>query len=115
MNRAGGFFVSAATTCLIFFTEFGGNKQHGWGAPETLMWGAGLLIAICVFIFIESRAQDPIIPLSFFKNSVFVIATSIGFVLGIVMFAALAFIPTFLQMASRVSAAESGLLLVPMM
>ena len=111
----GVLFLSAATTCLIFFTEFGGNNKHGWDAPETLMWGAGLLIAACAFVFVESRAEDPIIPLSFFKNSVFVIATSIGFVLGIVMFAALAFIPTFLQMASGASAAASGLLLLPMM
>ncbi|CAN5287071.1 MDR family MFS transporter [soil metagenome] len=110
----GVMLLSAATTCLIFFTEFGGNSKHGWGALETWLFGSGLLIAGTAFVLVEARAEDPIIPLAFFKNRVFVIATAIGFVLGIAMFAALAFVPTFLQMASGASAAASGLLLLPM-
>ena len=107
--------LSAATTCLIFFTEFGGQADHGWGAGETWTWGAGFLVAVGLFVFVESRADDPIIPLSFFRNKVFVLATGIGFVLGIGMFSAIAFVPTFLQMSSGASAAVSGLLLLPMM
>ncbi|ROQ36560.1 EmrB/QacA subfamily drug resistance transporter [Frondihabitans sp. PhB188] len=107
--------LSITTACLIFFTEFGGNAKHGWDAPETWLFGAGLLVAGTLFVLVENRADDPIIPLSFFTNRVFVIATAIGFVLGIAMFAALAFVPTFLQMASGASAAASGLLLLPMM
>jgi predicted MFS family arabinose efflux permease len=107
--------LSATTACLVFFTEFGGNRQHGWGAPETWAWGAGFLIAAALFVYVESRAQDPIIPLSFFRNRTFVTATAIGFVLGLGMFAAIGFVPTFLQMASGTSAAVSGLLMLPMM
>jgi EmrB/QacA subfamily drug resistance transporter len=107
--------LSATTACLIFFTEWGGNAKHGWGDPVTWMFGAGLLVAGTLFVLVERRADDPIIPLAFFTNRIFVIATAIGFVLGIAMFAALAFIPTFLQMASGASAAASGLLLLPMM
>ncbi|MBD8141827.1 MFS transporter [Frigoribacterium sp. CFBP 13605] len=107
--------LSAATTCLIFFTEFGGQDDHGWGAPETWLWGAGVVVAASLFVLVESRADDPIIPLSFFRNKVFVLATAVGFVLGIGMFSAIAFVPTFLQMSSGASAAVSGLLLLPMM
>jgi len=107
--------LSATTACLVFFTEFGGNRQHGWDALETWAWGAGFVVAATLFVFVESRAQDPIIPLSFFRNRTFVLATAIGFVLGIGMFAAIAFVPTFLQMASGTSAAVSGLLMLPMM
>lgn len=63
----------------------------------------------------ESRAEDPIIPLSLFRNPIFVNATAIGLTLGLGMFSAIAFIPTFLQMASGTSAAVSGLLMLPMM
>jgi EmrB/QacA subfamily drug resistance transporter len=107
--------LSIATTCLIFFTDFGGSADRGWTDPLTWMFGAGLVIAVCLFVLIESRAQDPIIPLSLFRNSIFVNATAIGFVLGLGMFAAIAFMPTFLQMSSGTSAAVSGLLLLPMM
>jgi len=107
-------FLSVATTCLIFFTDFGG-KAGGWISLVTWGWGAGLLAAVALFVFTEARAQDPIIPLSLFKNPIFLNSTAIGFVLGMGMFAALAFVPTFLQMSSGTSAAESGLLMLPMM
>ena len=108
-------FLSIATTCLIFFTDFGGSSAHGWDALETWAWGAGLVVAALIFLAVEARAEDPIIPLSLFKNKVFINATAIGFTLGIGMFSAIAFVPTFLQMSSGTSAAVSGLLMLPMM
>jgi len=108
-------FLSLATTCLIFFTDFGGDAAHGWGAIETWLFGIGLVIAVGLFILVESRAKDPIIPLSLFRNPVFINATAIGLTLGLGMFSAIGFIPTFLQMSSGTSAAASGLLMLPMM
>ncbi|WP_210508936.1 MDR family MFS transporter [Naasia sp. SYSU D00057] len=107
--------LSIATTCLIFFSDFGGDTGHGWDAPETWLWGAGLVLAAGLFVWTEARAQDPIIPLSLFKNPIFVNATAIGLTLGLGMFAAIGFVPTFLQMSSGTSAAVSGLLMLPMM
>ena len=111
----GVIFLSVATTCLIFFTDFGGGAEHGWGAWETWAWGAGMLAAAGLFIFTESKAADPIMPLSMFRNPIFINATAIGMAIGIGMFAALGFVPTFLQMSSGTSAAASGLLMLPMM
>ncbi|MGO1696619.1 MAG: MDR family MFS transporter [Arthrobacter sp.] len=115
IDLAGVAFLSIATTCLIFFSDFGGSAEHGWSALSTWLWGAGLLVAATCFIVAELRASDPIIPLSLFRNRVFITATGIGFTLGLGMFAALAFVPTFLQMSSGTSAAVSGLLMLPMM
>ncbi len=115
IDLLGVLFLSAATTCLIFFTEFGGDGDHGWDSLATWAWGLGMLLAIGAFILTEARAVDPIIPLGLFRNPIFVNATAIGMSLGIAMFAAIAFIPTFLQMSTGTSAAVSGLLLLPMM
>ncbi len=111
----GVLLLSIATTSLIFFTDFGGSRNHGWAALETWAWGVGMLAAIVLFVVAEARAEDPIIPLALFKNPIFVNATAIGFTLGLGMFAAIAFVPTFLQMSSGTSAAVSGLLMLPMM
>ena len=111
----GVLFLSIATTCLIFFTDFGGDKEVGWTSMVTWTWGLGMAAAVALFIFTESRAEDPIMPLHLFKNPIFVNATAIGLLLGIGMFAAIGFVPTFLQMSSGTSAAESGLLMIPMM
>ncbi|THG30176.1 MFS transporter [Naasia lichenicola] len=107
--------LSAFTTCLIFFTDFGGDDDHGWGALETWAFGAGLVVAALLFVLVESKAKDPIIPLSLFRNPTFMNATLIGLTLGLGMFSAIGFIPTFLQMSSGTSAAASGLLMLPMM
>ncbi len=111
----GVIFLSIATTCLIFFTDFGGDAEFGWDSVATWAWGAGLVVAAGAFVLTESRVQDPIIPLSLFRNPIFINATAIGLVLGIGMFAAIGFVPTFLQMSSGTSAAASGLLMIPMM
>ncbi|MFT7710883.1 MDR family MFS transporter [Clavibacter tessellarius] len=115
VDVAGVVLLSLATTCLIFFTDFGGDKSYGWGSLATWAWGVGLVVAASLFVFTEARADDPIIPLSLFRNPVFVNATAIGLALGIGMFAAIGFVPTFLQMSTGTSAAVSGLLLLPMM
>ncbi|WP_285250328.1 MDR family MFS transporter [Pseudarthrobacter sp. fls2-241-R2A-168] len=107
--------LSAATTCLIFFTDFGGKKDEGWDSPLTWAFGTGMVLSGAAFVMVERRAEDPIIPLSLFRNRIFVNATAIGFTLGLGMFSAIAFVPTFLQMSSGTSAAESGLLMLPMM
>ncbi|WP_350006129.1 MDR family MFS transporter [Pseudarthrobacter sp. WHRI 8279] len=111
----GVILLSAATTCLIFFTDFGGKKDEGWDSPLTWAFGAGMVLSAAAFVMVERRAEDPIIPLSLFRNRIFVNATAIGFTLGLGMFSAIAFVPTFLQMSSGTSAAESGLLMLPMM
>jgi EmrB/QacA subfamily drug resistance transporter len=115
IDLLGVLFLSIATTCLIFFTDFGGDSEFGWDHLGTWSWGVGFVVAVAVFILAEARAEDPIIPLSLFKNPIFVNATAIGMTIGIGMFAAIGFVPTFLQMSSGTSAAVSGLLMIPMM
>ncbi|WP_104055182.1 MULTISPECIES: MDR family MFS transporter [unclassified Arthrobacter] len=115
IDIGGVVLLSIATTCLIFFTDFGGRADHGWTDPLTQSFGAGTLVAAVLFVMVENRVADPIIPMSLFKNPIFINSTAIGFTLGMGMFAALAFVPTFLQMSTGTSAAVSGLLMLPMM
>ncbi|WP_104104403.1 MDR family MFS transporter [Arthrobacter sp. 08Y14] len=115
IDVGGVVLLSIATTCLIFFTDFGGRADHGWTDPLTQSFGAGMLVAAVLFVMVENRVADPIIPMSLFRNPIFINSTAIGFTLGMGMFAALAFVPTFLQMSTGTSAAVSGLLMLPMM
>ena len=113
VDYLGVILLSAATTCLILLTDWGG-KQYAWTSPTIIGLAVVVVVAVIAFIAVEKRAEQPIIPLTLFKNKAFVIATAIGLVLGLGMFSALAFIPTFLQMASGTSASVSGLLTIPM-
>ena len=115
IDIAGIVALSLATTGLIFFTDFGANDTYGWSSPVTWLVFAAMAAAVIAFITIERRAQDPVMPPGLFRSRIYVNVTAIGFVLGLGMFAALAFLPTFLQMSSGASAAASGLLMLPLM
>src|SRR5215212_2637392 len=104
--------LSATTTSLVLFTDFGGSD--GWGAPRTLLFIAAFVVSVVAFVLVERRAAEPIVPLSLFRNPTFVVATALGMAVGLGMFAAIAFMPTYLQMSSGLSAANSGLLMLPM-
>lgn len=106
--------MSSATALLILITDWGG-KRHAWDSPTILSMIAALVIVVAAFIVVESRAEEPMLPLWLFRNRSFVLTSAIGLVVGLVMFAALAFLPTYLQMATGTSASVSGLLLIPMM
>ena len=104
--------LSATTTSLVLFTDVGG--RDGWTSWQALGLLAALVVSVVAFVVVERRAPEPIIPLSLFRNRTFVVATALGMAVGLGMFSAIAFMPTFLQMSSGLSAANSGLLMLPM-
>ncbi len=112
LDYAGIAALSATTTSLVLFTDFGG--RDGWGSWQALALLAALVVSAVVFVLVERRAVEPIIPLSLFGNRTFVVATALGLAVALGMFSAIAFMPTFLQMSSGLSAANSGLLMLPM-
>lgn len=112
LDIAGIAALSATTTALVLCTDVGG--RDGWTAPWTLGLLAAFVGSACAFVAIELRAAEPIIPMTLFRNRTFVVATAMGAAVGLGMFSAIAFLPTFLQMSSGLSAANSGLLMLPM-
>jgi predicted MFS family arabinose efflux permease len=79
--------------------------------------GLAVAGALCLLFFVlqELRAPEPLLPMRLFRNPVFTIGNLIGFVVGMAMFGALAFLPVYLQVVKGASATESGLRLIPMM
>ncbi|MCW2635068.1 MAG: Drug resistance transporter, EmrB/QacA subfamily [Blastococcus sp.] len=112
LDFAGILTLSATTTSLIFFTDLGGSE--GWNSWQALSLLGAFVISLTAFVTVELRATEPIIPMSLFRNRTFVVATALGAAVGLGMFSAIAFMPTFLQMSSGLSAANSGLLMLPM-
>lgn len=118
IDVAGIFFMVIATSGLVLATSWDswtGNRGYDWSDPGLLALVIGTLVSIAAFIMVELRAEEPLLPLRLFTNPTFTIATAIGLILGMGMFAALAFLPTFLQMSTGAGVTESGFLLLPMM
>lgn len=112
----GAVLMTLATSGLVVVASWRslvGDYDLGDGRLVAL--GAGTLVAWALFVAVELRAENPVLPLRLFRNSVFTLSTVIGLVIGMGMFAALGFLPTFLQMATGVGVTQSGLLMIPMM
>jgi EmrB/QacA subfamily drug resistance transporter len=89
--------------------------KEGWTSPSVVLMLAFSAVMFCLFIAFEARANEPLVPLALFKNSI-VSLSSISLVLsGIAMFGAIIFIPLFMQSVMSLSATVSGSLLTPMM
>ncbi|ACQ80806.1 drug resistance transporter, EmrB/QacA subfamily [Beutenbergia cavernae DSM 12333] len=118
IDVAGIFFMVVATSGIVLVTSWESltsQRGYDWSDPWLIGLVAAVIVSIAGFIIAENRAEEPLLPLKLFKNRTFTIATLIGLVLGMGMFSALAFLPTFLQMSTGAGVTESGWLMLPMM
>ncbi|HEU5327975.1 MAG: MDR family MFS transporter [Thermomicrobiales bacterium] len=115
VDYAGVATLIACLVPLLLALTWAGEAQYGWTAPRViggLLFAAGMLGA---FLFIETRALEPVLPLSLFKNSIISVSSISLFMTGMGMFGAILFIPLFMQGVIGISATQSGSLLTPMM
>jgi len=105
------FMVPAITAFILAFTW--GGSEYDWNSPQIIGLFVTFAVLVACFIFAEHKASQPIIPLTLFKSRAFVLASTIGLFLGAGMFAAISYIPTYLQVVSGATATESGLLMLP--
>ncbi len=94
---------------LTWVTEYGWTSARVEGL---LVWAIALL---GVFLYVETKASEPLIPLTLFHEPVISTCSICIFVLGMGMFGVIIYFPLFMQGVLNVSATQSGTLLTPMM
>ena len=105
-------FTAALVPILVGLT----NKQS---AAWTDVGVGGLLVIgfvfLAVFIFVESRVEEPIVPLNLFRIRSFSISVTAIFLAAFGFFAAVVFLPRWFQVVEGVSATESGYQILPLL
>ncbi|BDZ41670.1 MFS transporter [Paraoerskovia sediminicola] len=114
IDVAGMVLLALASTCVVLITTWGGST-YAWASAQIFALGAGAVVAGVAFVLVEKRAAEPVMPLYLFKERNFVLTTVAGLTIGIAMFGAMAYMPTYLQMVTGKSATVAGLLMIPMM
>ena len=114
IDWAGTTLLSAAIVCLVLLTTWGG-AEYAWGSPVIIGLGVAAVVLGAGFVLVERWVDEPAIPLRLFRIRTFNLAAAVSFVIGVGLFGAVTYLPTFLQVANGASASNSGLLLVPMM
>ncbi|MFJ3188528.1 MFS transporter [Streptomyces halstedii] len=109
----GAFFISAAVSLLLLWVTFAGDK-YDWLSWQTVVMVVGAALLALIFVFVESRASEPIIPLRLFRNRTITLASAASLFVGIGMFAGTVFFSQYFQLARGKSPTMSGVMTIPM-
>jgi len=113
VDYLGAALIMSAATSLLLFTQLGDTA--GWTSPRVVGLAALGIVLLVAFLWQETRAEEPLIPLRLWKGDIFPVATALEFLVGLAMFGAIFFMPLFLQTVGGASAQNSGLLILPLM
>ena len=113
IDYLGAATIVAAVTSILLFTAWAG-PAYGWTDPFSLLLLSGGVLLSGLFLFVEFRAEEPIIPLRLFHNRVFTPTVIFTAIMGMAMFGGIIFLPVYLQVVQGMSPTESGLALLPM-
>ncbi|MYQ66988.1 drug resistance transporter, EmrB/QacA subfamily [Streptomyces sp. SolWspMP-5a-2] len=106
--------LTVGITAIVLVTTWGGS-EYAWGSAR-IMELIGIGVASLVgFVFWQTKAAEPVLPLHIFRSRNFTLMSLIGFITGFVMFGATLFLPLYQQAVQGASATNSGLLLLPML
>ena len=113
IDYLGCLFVALGATGLTLATSWGGT-QYAWGSATIIGLFAASVVALAIFVAVELRAPEPILPMRLFRSRVFSVCSVLSFIVGFAMIGSITFMPTFLQYVNGVSATASGLRMLPM-
>ena len=112
IDYLGAAVIVAAVSALLLYLDWAGTN-YGWMAPGPLALVIGAVVLAGLFVVVEQRAAEPIIPMRLFRNAIFSIGNLYGFLAGVAMFGAIIFLPLFLQAVMGMSPTRSGLAMLP--
>jgi MFS family permease len=113
IDYLGILLVSLAATGLTLVTSWGG-VQYPWASPTIILMAIGSVIAVGLFVVVENRAAEPMLPMRLFRDRVFTVCVVLSFVVGFAMLGGVTFLPTYLQYVHGASATQSGLEMLPL-
>jgi EmrB/QacA subfamily drug resistance transporter len=114
IDYLGAVLLAVGLSGIVLLTTLGGTT-YAWDSIEVIGLGVIGVAGLLAFLLVESRAQEPILPLRLFRNRVFAVTGAIGFIIGFALFGALTYLPLFQQVVRGDSPTKSGLQLIPVM
>lgn len=114
IDYIGATLLTIGIVALTLLASWGGS-QYAWGSAPILLLGLLSIVSLTVFLFVETRVPEPILPPRLFANRNFSVAQIMSFMVGAAMFGAMNFLPQYMQDVKGASPTVGGLLLLPLM
>src|SRR5436190_2009298 len=114
IDYLGAALLAGGLSSIVLFTSLGGTT-YDWSSTQVIVLAVLGVVLLGLFVIVERRAAEPILPMALFRNRTFAVTSAIGFIIGVALFGSVTYLPLYLQIVKGHSATESGLLLTPMM
>ena len=114
LDIGGTITLSLGVTSALLATVWGGT-QYAWDSWQIIGLYGGAAISLLTFVWFETRAPEPVLPLHLWKSSVFTFSNIASIGVAMAMFGAIFFLPVFVQGVIGNSVTNSGAILVPML
>jgi EmrB/QacA subfamily drug resistance transporter len=113
VDYLGAATIVGSVTSLVLYLSWAG-PDRGWTSATGVWLLVGALVLGGLFVLVESRAKEPIIPLELFRHWTFTSNIIFAMLMGIAMFGGLIFLPIYLQAVKGMNATQSGLAILPL-
>jgi predicted MFS family arabinose efflux permease len=110
----GAGLLAAGVSAILLVTTWAGDR-YAWGSAPIVGLGGAAVLLLAAFVVREQVAPEPVLPLRLLRDPVFVVVSGALFVTTLSLFAAIVFLPVFLQLVTGASATKSGLLVLPLL
>jgi EmrB/QacA subfamily drug resistance transporter len=114
VDYLGAALLAACLSGIVLALTLGGTT-YGWGSPFIIALGCAAVVLLVVFVAVEQRAAEPVLPPRLFKNRVFSVTSAVGLIVGFALFGSVTYLPLFLQVVNGASPTGSGLQILPLM
>lgn len=104
-------FTISMTTFLYALTLLK-QEKHMTSGILTLFIVA--IVSVGIFLWVEAKGKEPMLPLSLFKIQSIMVANLTGFLLGFILVAVTFYIPLWVQGVANLNATLSGITVMPM-
>ncbi|WP_227468101.1 MDR family MFS transporter [Microbacterium sp. YJN-G] len=105
--------LSISVSLLLVWVTSAGTSFDWWSLPTILMVGGALVTGI-LFVVVELRSREPLIPLRMFRDRTFTLSVLASIAIGIAMFGTSVFLSQYMQMARGATPTQAGLMTLPM-
>lgn len=111
----GSILLTSGVSLLLIWVSFAGNPDYyeWWSWQSALMVGGGVLL-LALLVLVESKVQQPIIPLKIISERTTALAILASVAVGVAMFGSSTFLGQYFQVARGATPTEAGLLTLPM-
>ncbi|WP_433720647.1 MDR family MFS transporter [Actinoplanes sp. CA-051413] len=109
----GASLITAGVCDLLIWSTLAGN-HFAWGSWPTVLFVAAGLLLLALAVRVESRAKEPIIPLSIFRNRTVSLAILASVLVGLAMFGGTVFLSQYFQISLGKTPTVAGLMSLPL-